>query len=227
MTFDLDIPRHLPAITLAETVFFPQVVLPLHIFEERYRRMLKDALNSDRIFAVLTLDEEGRSFPQHEEPPHPIATAGIIRACQKNENGTSNLILQGLCRIRVAEILHDDPYRIIAIEPILSTPLASENQARHLRNRLLNRLQVQRRLGGPITSEMLKFLQNIDEAEMVVDMIAFSLCPDPEDKLRLLGMIRVEDRLREMIRISEREIAALRLQRELQGDMDDDAIGLN
>lgn len=227
MTFDLEIPQHLPAITLSETVFFPHVILPLHIFEDRYRQMVRDSLNRDRIFAVLTLDPHGHAFPDSEEPPHRIATAGIIRACQKNENGTSNLILQGLCRIRVESIIQDEPYRMIAIQPLLSNTTDNQGKIANLRSRLLNRLQVQRRLGGPITEEMLKFLNNVEESEMVVDMVAFSLCSDCEDKLRLLGMLGVEERLREMIRICEREIATLRIQRELQGDIDDDAIGLN
>src|ERR1035437_4036916 len=93
MEMEITLPEDVPVMTLPNVVFFPQALLPLHIFESRYRQMLRDVLASDRLFAVAGLDvqQAGRRF----EPPHRIAGVGMVRACQKNDNGTSNLLIQG------------------------------------------------------------------------------------------------------------------------------------
>src|SRR6185436_8868709 len=135
------LPDEVPVMTLPNTAFFPQALMPLHIFEPRYRQMLRDALASNRLFAVAGLNLDEFNAPGQFEPPHRIASVGIIRACQKNENGTSNLLLQGLCRVEIVKIIRDEPYRRIQIRALVSEAGASldENQAlRRELSRLLN-----------------------------------------------------------------------------------------
>ena len=98
---EIELPSEIPVMTLPDTVFFPQSLLPLHIFEPRYRKMLSDVLREQRIFAVAHLALRSVTAPGQPEPLHRIATAGVVRACQKNDNGTSDLLLQGLCRVEV------------------------------------------------------------------------------------------------------------------------------
>src|SRR5262245_9906724 len=97
MEAEIMMPAEIAVMTLPEGTFFPQALLPLHLFEPRYRLMLKDALATHRLFAVARLDSNLAA--QRFEPSHRIATLGLVRACQKNENGTSNLLLQGLSRV--------------------------------------------------------------------------------------------------------------------------------
>src|ERR1700744_4463519 len=95
---EIHLPEEVPVMTLPEVAFFPQALLPLHIFEPRYREMLAEVLATNRLMAVVGLDvRPGRS----PEAPYPVAGVGIIRACQGNDDGTSNLLLQGLCRAAV------------------------------------------------------------------------------------------------------------------------------
>ena len=117
----LHVPETVPVMTLPNTVFFPQALLPLHIFEARYREMLRDVLASNRLFAVAQLDDTAGGQPATPEPLHQIASVGIIRACQKGDNDTSNLLLQGICRVKVKAIIREDPYRIIAVQPVTTT----------------------------------------------------------------------------------------------------------
>src|SRR5690554_6058700 len=111
MELEIILPDELPVMTLPNITFFPQALMPLHIFEPRYREMLKDVLATNRLFAVAGLNEKLAGQPNQFEPPHRIASVGIIRACQKNADGTSNLLLQGLCRVEFLEIVTDAPYR--------------------------------------------------------------------------------------------------------------------
>src|SRR6266498_3423213 len=99
MEMEITLPDEVPVMTLPNTAFFPQALMPLHIFEPRYRQMLRDVLASNRIFAVAGMNLERLSEPGSFEPSYRVAGVGIVRACQKNDNGTSNLLLQGLCRV--------------------------------------------------------------------------------------------------------------------------------
>src|SRR5476651_2313905 len=93
---EINVPNEVPVMTLPDVALFPQALLPLHIFEPRYLTMLSDVLASNRLFAVAGLNPRMAEGTDREDPPHRVAGIGIVRACQKAENGTWNLLLQGL-----------------------------------------------------------------------------------------------------------------------------------
>src|SRR5438128_746914 len=128
MEMEITLPDEVPVMTLPNTAFFPQALMPLHIFEARYRQMLRDVLATNRLFAVAGLDPLRVNEPGQFEPPHRIATVGIVRACQKNDNGTSNLLLQGLCRVEITAIIQDDPFRRIQVRALASEPGGSADE---------------------------------------------------------------------------------------------------
>src|SRR5438034_1301972 len=103
----MDLPREVPVMTLPSAILFPQALLPLYIFEPRYRQMLTDALNSHRMFSVA-MQRPGRS----REVPSTIAGLGLIRVSVAHKDGTSHLILQGLARVKLAETVRYKPYRV-------------------------------------------------------------------------------------------------------------------
>lgn len=211
--------------TLPGVAFFPQALLPLHIFEPRYRQMLRDSLDSNRLFAVAGLD--ARKKAEAFEPPYRVATVGIVRACQGREDGTSNLLLQGLTRVEVAEILGEEPYRRVKIRPLSSAPGATEEENARLRAQLSRLLSTRLRLGGEGPSELTKFIRSIDDPETFVDLAAFNLCHDARMKQRILETLNVRERLTLLSDWVRREVNALRLRKTLQGDLADDDIANN
>jgi hypothetical protein len=86
-----------PVFPLAGALLFPRAQLPLHIFEERYRAMVRDALASDRLIAMVQPKDE-------EEPPalFEIGCLGRIGACDELDDGRFNIVLEGLSRFRIA-----------------------------------------------------------------------------------------------------------------------------
>src|SRR2546426_10344043 len=111
----MKIPSEIPVMTLPNATLFPQALLPLHIFEPRYRQMLADALHSDRMFSVA-MQRPGST----REIPSPVAGLGLIRVAVGHRDGTSHLILQGLMRVELEETLRYKPYRIQRIRPLRS-----------------------------------------------------------------------------------------------------------
>ncbi len=227
MEMEITLPEEVPVMTLPNAVFFPQALMPLHIFEPRYRHMLKDVLASNRLFAVAGLDPAEAKDPAAFEPPYRIATVGIIRACQKNDNGTSNLLLQGLCRIEIARIIDEEPYRRVQIRALASEAGGTTDENESLRRELARLLNVKQRLAAGAAAEMTAFLKTVDDPEAVVDIAAFSLCEDPRMKQRLLETLDVHRRLELFGRQLRGEIEQLKLRRRLQGGLPDDRIAGN
>src|SRR5260370_38409969 len=87
----MKIPREVPVMTLPNATLFPQALLPLYIFEPRYRQMLADALHSNRMFSVA-MQKPGSG----RETPSPVAGLGLIRGSVGPRGGTAHLVLQGL-----------------------------------------------------------------------------------------------------------------------------------
>ena len=95
--------RELPIFPLPEVVLFPQEVLPLHIFESRYRIMLKSALETDSMFGVIKWDPNTKSMAN-------VGCCAQIIKHQTAEDGRSNIITLGQQRFQILEIVRSTPY---------------------------------------------------------------------------------------------------------------------
>ncbi|MBL9216713.1 MAG: LON peptidase substrate-binding domain-containing protein [Opitutaceae bacterium] len=221
------VPPTVPVMTLPNTVFFPQALLPLHIFEPRYRQMLRDVLASDRMFAVAQLDAARAQEPGLSEPLHTMASVGVVRACQKGENDTSNLLLQGICRVEVTQILREEPYRVIAVQPIATTAGSNAAELEVLRLEVMRLLNVRRRLGTPAPKGITQFLDSIEDIDTFTDIAAFNLCDDSRLKQRLLETLETGRRLKLFASQLRTEIEEQRLRRKLQGHLPEDRIDSN
>ena len=213
--------------TLPNVAFFPQALLPLHIFEPRYRQMLREVLATNRLFAVTGLNSDLLGQPGQFEPPHRVASVGIVRACQKNADGTSNLLLQGLCRVQFLEILDDQPYRRVRVRALASEPGAEPAENARLRLELARLIALKQKFGAPVPAEMAEFLRTVEDPGVFIDLAAFSLCEDSALKQKLLETLDVRRRLELFARQLRGEIEALRLHRKLQGGLPDDRISGN
>ena len=223
----LHVPDTVPVMTLPHTVFFPQALLPLHIFEPRYRQMLRDVLARDRLFAVARLDPSLAAKTGATEPAHPVATVGIIRACQKGEGDTSNLLLQGICRVEIKSIVRQHPYRLIAIRTLVTTAGGNHSQLEVERLEVMRLLNLRRRLGTPAPKGMTRFLESIEDFDSFADLAAFNLCEDSAIKQKLLEELDTRRRLQLFAAQLKAEIGEQKLRRKLQGTLPDDHIADN
>src|SRR5690242_10920389 len=112
----MEVPSEIPVMVLPASILFPQAMLPLYIFEPRYRQMLTDVLNSHRMFSVA-LQKPGRT----REIPSTVAGVGLVRASVANRDGTSHLVLQGLARVHLDRAVRYKPYRVQKIRPLETT----------------------------------------------------------------------------------------------------------
>jgi Lon protease-like protein len=227
MEAEIIVPDEVPVMTLPNVAFFPQALQPLHIFEPRYRQMLRDVLAGNRMFAIAGLDASQLGQSGDPEPQHRVAGIGIIRACQKNDNGTSNLLIQGLCRAEIDSIVSDEPYRRIRIRALTSEPGASVDETQRLRVELSRLITLKLKLADNPAAHLSSYLKNVTDPETFVDIAAFSLCENPALKQTLLETLDVYRRFQLFNRELRRDIEQIKLRRKLQGGLADENIADN
>lgn len=218
------VPDEIAVMTLPEVAFFPQALMPLHIFEPRYRQMLKTVLSSHRIFAIAGMRTDA---DPSEEQAQRIATAGIVRACNLNSDGTSNLLLQGLTRVEIVGTVSDTPYRTIRIKTLSSVPGATESENSKLRHRVERLIALKSQLGGIMPKGFAQFLKTIEDPDAFVDLAAFTLCESAFLKQRLLETLDVKERLEIFGQALRSDIDEMSLYRRLQGNLPSDDIPNN
>jgi Lon protease-like protein len=204
MSSSITLPKQLPVMPLPGAVLFPHALLPLYIFEPRYRKMLEHALQHHRMFCVTLIKPSCPDWHAPEDFFH-VATAGLIRACIGRDDGTSNLILQGLQRVRFASFEQETPFPIARIDVVESREATTvETEAlgakvlelySHLKN---NRRQLPAKID--------RYLAEMRDLEMLADLIGSTFVNDPLRRQRVLEERSLNQRLRFLIRYLRDEI---------------------
>jgi Lon protease-like protein len=224
----MQLPTEVPVMTLPSVILFPQAMLPLYIFEPRYRQMLADSLAGHRMIAVA-MQKPGRV----RECPATVAGLGLIRASVRKPDGTSNLVLQGIARVELARRIPHRAYRTHSVRylPRLATSAAA---VQTLALRLLELVGERLKLGfeppfktlAELTAEVglspavgssaamateafrevLLQLRQLDDPEQLVDLISATLLPSASERQVILETARLEDRLRQLVRFLHHDI---------------------
>ena len=195
LLFLMNLPSVIPVMLLQQCNTFPHGLLPLYIFEPRYRAMVQHALKTDRMFCIgtLTPSSDGEAL-ESDDRISEFSTAAVIRACVGNQDGTSHLVLQGMQRVRFVSWEQYQPFRIARIEPI-ATCCRNQTKAARKSQLLLARvlgLICQKTATG---QQLATQLQNLADPAHVADFVAGNLVRDASARQPLLGMTEVEDRL--------------------------------
>lgn len=168
----------MPVIVLPECHLFPGCLMPLYIFEERYRLMLAHALGHNRMFCIGNrLDNDG------EEVISEYSTAGLVRACVQQDDGTSQLLLLGLKRIQFKSWLQEKPFRIAAIEAV-PTVVEDEPEIARLKAKALSLFNIGEAGQAKQLREVLATNDNLD---LVCDVLSYHFTRCPKLQQKLLG----------------------------------------
>jgi Lon protease-like protein len=117
----------LPLFPLPNVVLFPNVFLPLHIFEPRYREMVVDAVSSDRMIGMALLRPGWEHDYEGHPPVYPIGCSGVITHFDRLSDGRFNIVLRGLERFRIVEEDHSRNYRRASVEVLRDEPATHED----------------------------------------------------------------------------------------------------
>jgi Lon protease-like protein len=112
------LPPTIPIFPLPNVVLFPNVFLPLHIFEPRYRQMVADALQGDRIIGMVLLRPGWQANYEGRPAVYAVGCAGVITHAEKLPDGRSNIVLRGMEKFRITGEDEGKAYRIAHVETI-------------------------------------------------------------------------------------------------------------
>jgi len=128
----------IPLFPLPNVVLFPNVFLPLHIFEPRYREMVADVLDDDRIIGMVLLKPGWQDDYEGRPAVYPIGCSGLITHVERLPDGRYNVVLRGVERFRIVQEDHSRSYRRALVDPIVEEHQKPDDRAiiRHQRAKL-------------------------------------------------------------------------------------------
>lgn len=198
MSVEVQLPPTAPVMVLPGCNFFPHAPLPLYIFEPRYRAMLAFCLESECMFCIGTLLDPGHSGLPHDREAgiYLHGTIGLVRACVTHPDGTSNLVLEGLRRVLYLGWVRETPFRIAAIQPLVSILPEDEGKTEAAVKKLTSLAMALMERCGDDHGILQPMLEEQDlEPERLVDLAANYLLPDVHQRHALLGMENVFSRM--------------------------------
>lgn len=198
-----------PLFPLPSVVLFPRAVLPLHIFEERYKQMMADALRGPRLIAMALL-KPGWEKDYYQRPAiDPIVCVGSILTYEKLPDGKYNLLLQGTCRARLArELQHETPYRLAELTRLEERPAPTSELAEE-RRRLISIFEHGTLLATGIGRQFHQLLSTPLPTADIADLVAFKFLDDVRLQQSLLSECDVLLRVRRIIEAFETHRPAL------------------
>ncbi len=213
---------------LPNATLFPRTMLPLYIFEPRYRRMLERSLRGDRLFAVAMKRPDCS-----REMPCRVAGLGMVRVAVRNDDGTYHMVLQGLSRIELGKAVSYRPFRRHKFEIVNSTNRDSP-ELRGLMEQIVQLVKIRLEQGSEVSVEILKELAtdsslvdesdesessdlSVEEAlmkmagvadpEQLVDLVSCTLLTVPGERQTMLEVLDIETRLNSLIGFLTAEVA--------------------
>jgi len=194
----------LPLFPLPNVVLFPDVLLPLHIFEPRYRDMVADALESDRRIGMVLLRAGHESEYEGRPPVYDVGCSGVMVHSSRLEDGRYNIVLRGLDRFRVVSENHERAYRRAIVAP-LSDPVLDTGAHAALKG---TRAAIESRLGlmkatsddlGPSLATQLAAMPDEDFVHTLAHYLDF----EPIEKQMLLERASILQRAEALAELLE------------------------
>jgi Lon protease-like protein len=193
------LPPTIPIFPLPNVVLFPNVFLPLHIFEPRYRAMVAEALKGDRIIG-MTLLRPGFEADYNGRPAvYDTGCAGLITHSEPLSDGRYNIVLRGMEKFRIVDEDTSQPYRIARIEALPEATDDAERadvRARRQRLEAVLAATIERSSGEP------RFPPAVPDDDLV-NALAQYLPLEPVERQALLERRGIAERCRGLIELLE------------------------
>ena len=214
---EIELPPALPVLPLKETVVFPDSATPLAVGQERSIKLIDDVVAKDRLLALVTVKNPDVEQPGWEDL-HYVGTAAIVHKLIKVPDGTLRILVQGIERIKLDAPVQDDPYLVGEFTPmpdvVEETPEleALTRNVQMLYGRIVG-------LVPYLPAELELAAANVDDPSALSHLVASTLRLKTGEKQTLLELADVEQRLRELSRVLNRELEVFELGTKIQSQV--------
>ena len=193
------LPKTIPIFPLPNVVLFPNVFMPLHIFEPRYCEMIQDTISNDRIIGMVLLKEGWKIHANPNPPIYTVGCAGIITHIESVNDERYNIVLRGFERFRITQEDQTRTYRLADVD-MLPEKISKEDRTQLDRDkpkikRLLDQHQSGKNPEAKIPSDM--------PTEDLVNTLSQYLEFDPLEKQALLERLGPSERCKALVDLLE------------------------
>jgi len=209
--------RLLPILPMSELVLFPRLIIPLALWEESAQRLIDDTLLKDKIIGILT-SRQPATETYTAENLYSIGTAAVILKMGKTQEGAVRLLVQGLYRFKVEEIVDTEPYLQARVTPI-TEGYEADMEIDGMISGLKGLFQKMSELSPYLPTELGAMVQELEDPRVLADVAGGSLNVAKTEKQDLLETIDVKERLRKVLRLINREIEILELGKQVQANV--------
>ena len=217
-----ELPATLPVLPLKETVVFPESMTPLAIGQERSIQLIDDVVGGDRLLALVTVRNDEAEVPGWDDL-YEVGTAAVVHKMIRVPDGTLRVLVQGLRRVRLERRVLEEPYLVgefVEVPDLLEETKEVEALTRNVQS-LFGQIIA---LAPYLPEELQIAAANLDDPSALCHLVAATLRLKTEEKQKLLELVDVEARLREVLLILNREQEVFelgtRIQSQVQSELD-------
>jgi ATP-dependent Lon protease len=215
---DLEFPAALPVLPLKETVVFPQSMTPLAIGQERSVRLIDDVVAGDRLLALVTAKDASLDAPSWDDI-YEVGTVALVHKMIKVPDGTLRILVQGIERIKLEHRLDTDPYLLgefSALPDVLIETPEVEALTRNVQGLFARIIG----LAPYLPEELQLAAANVDDPSALCHLVASTLRTiKTEERQEILEEVNVEQRLRLVSQILNRELEVFELGSKIQSQV--------
>jgi ATP-dependent Lon protease len=216
-------PGILPILPLFDAALFPKMVLPLVVMQGESVKLVDEAMASDRLIGLVVSKKLAKENASPEEDLYGIGTSALILKMAKTQDNRAQLLVQGVSRFKILEFMDGKPYLQARVEMIPESE-AKDTETEALMSNLVNLFMRTAELSPGLPPEIGAMAKSIQEPGTLADMVASTINSTPEEKQRILELIDINERLKEITRMANHQLEILELgnkiQTQVKGDID-------
>jgi ATP-dependent Lon protease len=213
-----DIPGVLSVLPLKETVVFPEAMTPLAIGQERSMRLVEDVVSGDqRMLALVTVRDPEVEIPGWDDL-YEVGTAAVVHKMIRVPDGTLRILVGGIARIKLERHVKDEPYLVGEFGP-LPDVLVESREVEALTRNVQNMFARVIGLVPYLPEELQIAAANVEDPSALCHLVASTLRIKTEEKQRMLELVDVEERLRAVSALLNRELEVLELGTKIQSQV--------
>ncbi len=217
-TGEIEFGEQLPVLPIRNAVLFPAAVAPFDVGREKSVALVEDIENLDQPIIAIVAQRDPSTDDPGQDDLYPVGVAARVLKALKHSSGNYSLILQGLVRIRLEQVITKEPYikaRVTRLPEVPAEDVESEALAMSLRDIAKQVIQ----LMPELPREAGSLIDSIQERGQLADLVAANLDAPVDEKSQLLETLDPKERIRKVLRLLTRQLEILKMRERINSQI--------
>ena len=215
---EIEFGDELPVLPIRNAVLFPAAVAPFDVGREKSVALVEDIENLDQPIIAIVAQRDPSTDDPNQDDLYPVGVAARVLKALKHSSGNYSLILQGLVRIRIKQVVTTEPYLRARVSR-LDEPEAEDVESEALAMSLRDVAKQVIHLMPELPREAGSLIDSIQEHGQLADLVAANLDAPVEEKSELLETLDAKDRIRKVLRLLTRQLEILKMRERINSQI--------